>query len=243
MKLDVLVIGVHPDDAEMCAGGTILSHVAHGHKVGMIDLTSGELGTRGSGDIRRQEASEAARILGVHLRENLGFRDGFFRNDEAHQLEVIKKIREYQPEVLLTNAPRDRHPDHGRAGQLVKEAAFYAGLPKIETSLADQPQEAWRPHMVYHFIQYYYLAPSIVVDITPYTDTKMEAIQAYRSQFYSEATNDPDTILSKPGFMDMLKSRWREMGAAAHIEMGEGFVVDRTPAMDHLLQLPYRGSA
>jgi bacillithiol biosynthesis deacetylase BshB1 len=243
MKLDVLVIGVHPDDAEMCAGGTILSHVDHGHAVGMIDLTYGELGTRGSGAIREQEAEEAARILGVEFRENMGFRDGFFKNDEAHQRSIIQKIRQYQPEVILTNAPKDRHPDHGRAGQLTKEAAFYAGLRKVETYLNDQPQAPWRPHMVYHFIQYYYLQPELVVDINAYADKKMEAIKAYRSQFFQEATNDPDTILSKPGFIEMLMSRWREMGSSAHIELGEGFVSDRKLALDHLLQVPYRGSA
>lgn len=243
MKLDVLVIGVHPDDSEMCAGGTILSHVANGDKVGMIDLTQGELGTRGSAEIRLQEASEAARLLGVPVRDNMQFRDGFFRNDEAHQRAVIQKIRQYQPEVVLTNAPRDRHPDHGRAGQLVKEAAFYSGLPKVETSWNGEAQASWRPHMVYHFIQYYYLQPDVVVDIEPYADQKMEAVMAYRSQFFNAESAEPDTILTKPGFFEMLKSRWREMGAAAHIDMGEGFITDRTVAVDHLMQVPYRGTA
>lgn len=243
MKLDVLIIAVHPDDAEMCAGGTILSHVQHGHTVGMIDMTYGELGTRGSAAIREQEADEAARILGVAFRENLGFRDGFFANDEAHQRAIIQKIRQYQPDLVLTNAPKDRHPDHGRAGQLVKEAAFYSGLPKVATHLDGKLQEAWRPHMVYHFIQYYYLEPDLVVDIEPYEDHKMQSIMAYKSQFFNEDSQEPETILTKPGFFEMLKSRWREMGAAAHIQLGEGFVSDRVPIVDHLLQVPYRGSA
>jgi bacillithiol biosynthesis deacetylase BshB1 len=244
MKLDVLVIAVHPDDAEMCAGGTILSHVANGHTVGIIDLTYGELGTRGSAEIRDRESQEAAKVLGLSLRENMGFRDGFFANDEAHQRAIIQKIRQYQPELLLTNAPADRHPDHGRAGQLAKEAAFYSGLPKVETSAEDgRPQPSWRPHMVYQFIQYYYLQPHIVVDIKEQADKKMEAVTAYKSQFFNEDSTEQETILTRPGFFEMLRARWREMGAAAHLEMGEGFLSDRTVAVDHLLQLPYNGSA
>lgn len=244
MKLDILVIAVHPDDAEMCAGGTILSHVENGNKVGIIDLTYGELGTRGSPEIREQESHQAAEILGLSVRENMGFRDGFFSNDEAHQRALIQKIRHYQPELLLTNAPADRHPDHGRAGQLVKEAAFYAGLPKVETLAEDgRAQPSWRPHMVYQFIQFYYLTPHIVVDIKAQSEKKMEAVMAYKSQFFNEDSNEQDTILTRPGFFEMLRARWREMGAAAHLEMGEGFLSDRTVAVDHLLQLPYNGSA
>ena len=243
MKLDILVIAAHPDDAELCCGGTIISHTQRGDKVGMIDLTYGELGTRGSGEIREKEANKAGEILGATLRENMGFRDGFFVNDEYHQRELIKKIRQYRPDIILTNAPRDRHPDHGRAGQLVKEAAFYSGLRRIETEFEGQSQDSWRPHIVYHFIQYYHIPPDLVVDIEPYLEQKMEAIKAYESQFFNADDEEPETILTKPRFFDILKGRWREMGAAAHLNIGEGFVSDRTVSVDHLFQLQYRGTA
>lgn len=243
MKVDLLVIAVHPDDAELCCGGTILSHIEKGHQVAMVDLTQGELGTRGNAEIRLQEAQDAAEVLGVQARENLGFRDGFFKNDEAHQMELIKKIRQYQPEMVITNAPTDRHPDHGRAGHLVKEACFYAGLPKIETSLNNEKQEAWRPHIVYHFIQFYHLTPDLVLDIEPYVEQKIQAIKAYRSQFYDPESEEPETILTNPKFFDFLKGRWQEMGAAAHLNYGEGFISDRTISVESLFDLSYKGKA
>lgn len=243
MKLDILVIAAHPDDAEMCVGGTILSHTRKGNKVGIIDLTEGELGTRGTPEIRKAEAQDAARIMNVAVRENMGFRDGFFSNDENHQLALITKIRQYQPELVITNAPSDRHPDHGRASELVMESAFYAGLRRINTTINNEEQVAWRPHMVYHFIQYYHHTPELIVDIEPYVDQKLEAIQAYQSQFYNPNSNEPDTILTNPQFFETLKARWREMGAAAHLELGEGFVSKRTIAVADLFQLKYEGNA
>lgn len=243
MKLDILVIAVHPDDAEMGAGGTLLAHAAQGHKTGVIDLTQGELGTRGTPEVRLREAQKAGEIMGLSVRDNMAFRDGFFTNDEAHQMALIQKIRQYQPELILTNAPWDRHPDHGRAATLVKEAAFYAGLSQVSTTLNGEAQQAWRPHNVYHFIQFYHMKPDLVVDIEPYIDQKMAAIQAYASQFHNPKTDEPETILTHPEFFETLKGRWREMGAAAHLNLAEGFVTDRTPSVDHLLQLTYKGKA
>ncbi len=243
MKLDILVIASHPDDAELGAGGTILSHTHQGHKVGILDLTEGELGTRGTPEIRKQEAKNAAELLGVSVRENVAFRDGFFANDESHQRALIQKIRQYKPELIITNAPSDRHPDHGRAAQLVKESAFYAGLRRIETQREGQSQEAWRPHMVYHFIQFYYHKPDLVVDIEPFIEQKMKALLAYESQFYNPDSNEPETILTSPQFFETLKGRWREMGANAHLNLAEGFVSDRTISVDHLFQLKYEGKA
>ncbi len=243
MKLDILVIAAHPDDAEMCVGGTILAHTHKGHKVGILDLTEGELGTRGDAETRKAEAQDAGQVMGIAVRENMGFRDGFFSNDESHQRALIKKIRQYQPELVITNAPSDRHPDHGRASELVKESAFYSGLRRIETSMDGEDQEAWRPHMVYHFIQYYHHTPELVVDIGPYLDQKLQAIQAYQSQFYNKDSNEPETILTNPHFFETLKGRWREMGAAAHLALGEGFVSQRTIAVNDLFQIKYEGNA
>lgn len=243
MKLDLLIIAAHPDDAEMCAGGTLLAHTQKGYKAGIIDLTQGELGTRGTPETRKQEAQAAARILGLSIRENMEFQDGFFTNDQAHQLAIIKKIRQYQPEIVITNAPTDRHPDHGRASELVKEAAFYAGLRKVETEQEGKLQEHWRPHIVYHFIQYYHIEPELVVDIEPFVDQKIEAIKAYRSQFYDPESDEPETILTSPDFFEFLKGRWRELGSAAHLNIGEGFVSQRTIAVDDLFKLDYKGKA
>jgi len=177
MKLDILVLAVHPDDAELGCSGTILKHIAEGKKVGIIDFTRGELGTRGTAETRDQEAAESAKILGLHARENLGFRDGFFINDEKHQLEVIKMIRKYQPEIVLSNALDDRHPDHGRAGDLANDACFYSGLSKVETTLDGQIQQHWRPSLVLQYIQDRYFKPDIIIDITPYIETKIACIQ------------------------------------------------------------------
>src|ERR1035437_9510045 len=185
MKLDIFAIGAHPDDVELSCAGTILKHIALGKKCGILDLTAGELGTRGSAELRLTEATNAAKILGVSVRDNLKIADGFFKNDKEHQLEIIKKIREYQPEIVLCNAVSDRHPDHGRSAALVSEACYYSGLIRIETKLNGVNQQAWRPKAVYHYIQDRQLKPDFVVDVTSFFEKKMEAIQAFKSQFYN----------------------------------------------------------
>jgi len=183
MKVDILFIAAHPDDVELCCAGTVFSHIAQGYIVGVVDLTVGELGTRGSASIRAEEAANASKIMGISFRENLELRDGFFDLSESNKLPVIRAIRKYQPQIVITNAIRDRHPDHGRASQLVSESCFLAGLPKIEVNIAGQTLAAWRPRQVYHMIQDRYITPNICVDITPYIDKKTEAVMAFKSQF------------------------------------------------------------
>ena len=200
MKLDLLIIVAHPDDAELGAGGAILKYTKAGKKVGVIDLTRGELGTRGSADIRDLEAQSAAKILGLAVRENLKFKDGFFNNNEAHQKEVIRVIRKYQPEIVITNAYHDRHPDHGRASELVNDACFLAGLPKIITEEEGVNQSAFRPNLLLHLIQDTYIKPDIVLDISEFMEDKLTAIRAYQTQFFVEGVNldEPQTYISDP---------------------------------------------
>jgi N-acetylglucosamine malate deacetylase 1 len=228
MKIDILAIGVHPDDVELGCSGTILSHVQQGHKVGIADLTRGELGTRGNADLRIQEAEKAARILGVEFRENLGFADGFFTVDEAHINILIRIIRKYQPEIVLCNAPHDRHPDHGRASKLVLDACFYSGLIKIKTK-NEQGGElvAWRPKAIYHYIQDRYIKPDFAVDISSYMDKKLEAILAFSSQFYNPASNEPETPISSPAFLNHVKGRAMEFGRQIGVEFAEGYTTER----------------
>lgn len=242
IKLDLLVIAVHPDDAELGCGGTIAKHVAMSRKVGIVDLTRGELGSRGSAEIRDREAADAAEILGLAVRENLRMRDGFFRNDEAHQLEVIRAIRRYRPEILITNALFDRHPDHGRAGDLVNDASFLSGLRKIETLDTDgQPQEPYRPRMLLQLIQDQYIKPDIVVDVSAFWDTKVKAVQAYSSQFFSDNyqanADEPQTYISQPDFMDYIDARGREYGKNIGAKFGEGFTCRRLLGVDDLFDL------
>lgn len=239
MKLDILVLGVHPDDVDFSCAGTLLHHQALGKKTGIIDLTRGELGTRGSGPLRLKEAAKAAEILGVAVRENLGFEDGFFMNDKVHVLEVIKMIRKYQPEIVLANAIRDRHPDHGRAAQLLYDACFYSGLIRIETTIDGEQQEAWRPKAVYYYIQDRDISPDFLIDITPYFDKKMEAIMAFSSQFYDpEKENElPASPLAHKGFLDMAAGRSGHYGREAGFEKAEGFTVERTPGVKNLFDL------
>ena len=206
IKLDILVMAAHPDDAELSCSGTILSYIALGKKVGIVDFTRGEMGTRGTPEIRLQESNEATKILGLHARENLGLADGFFQNDPASQLILMEVIRRYKPEIVLANAPSDRHPDHGRAAKLVVDAAFYSGLVKITTDIDGQPQEAHRPRAVYHYIQDRMLTPDFVVDVTPYVSRKIEAIQAFKTQFYDPQSTEPETPISGEHFFNFLKS-------------------------------------
>lgn len=237
MKLDILAIGVHPDDVELSCSGTILKHIALGKKCGIVDLTTGELGTRGSGELRLMEAANAAKILGVSVRDNLGMADGFFKNDKEHQLEIIKKIREYQPEIILCNAASDRHPDHGRASALVSEACFYSGLMRIETQLNSVNQKAWRPKTVYHYIQDRQLKPDFVVDITAFVEKKMEAIQAFKSQFYNPDSTEPESPISMKNFFDVVKGKMTVFGRDAGFEYAEGFTVERTIGVENLFEL------
>lgn len=227
MKLDILAFGVHPDDVELGCSGTIIASIAEGKKIGIIDLTQGELGTRGSVETRYDEAAAAAAIMGVLVRENLKMADGFFQNDEAHQRLVIAAIRKYQPEIILCNATEDRHPDHGRSAQLVTDAAFLSGLRKIATDDNGIFQEAWRPKYIFHYIQDRFIQPSFVVDITPYHDKKIEAILAYKTQFNSLGTDEPQTYISSPQFLDTVKARALMLGKRIGVKYAEGFVSEK----------------
>jgi N-acetylglucosamine malate deacetylase 1 len=237
MKLDILVLAVHPDDAELGCSGTILKHIALGKKVGIIDLTRGELGTRGSAEIRDKEAADSAKIMGLHARENLRFRDGFFENNEAHQLEIVKMIRKYKPEIVLTNALHDRHPDHGKAGDLANDACFLSGLSKIDTQLDGTVQEAWRPRLILQYIQDRYIQPDIIVDITPYFETKITAIKAFKTQFFNPELDEPDTYISSPEFFESVIGRAREFGKSVGATYGEGFTSRKLLGIDNLFNL------
>lgn len=237
MKLDILAFGAHPDDVELGAGGTVAKEVALGRKVGIIDLTRGELGTRGSAELRDEEAVESSRILGIDMRVNLSFRDGFFADDEAHQLEIVKWIRYYKPEIVLCNAVNDRHPDHGKGSNLVSHACFLAGLPKVVTLWDNMPQEAWRPNAVYHYIQDRYIKPDFVVDITDYMDVKMQSVKAYKSQFYNPNSDEPATAISSKDFIDFLIGRAVDMGRQIKASYGEGFVVERFVGVNSLMDI------
>lgn len=238
MKLDILVLAVHPDDAELGCSGTILKHIAEGKMVGIIDFTRGELGTRGTAETRDQEAAESAKILGLHARENLRFRDGFFVNDEKHQLEIIKMIRKYQPELVLTNALQDRHPDHGRGGDLANDACFYSGLSKVETIIEGKKQKAWRPSLILQYIQDHYIKPDIIIDITPYIEKKIACIQAFKTQFYNpDQEEGPETYISSPEFFDSVVGRAREMGKSIGTTYAEGFTSRKLLGVNSLFDL------
>ncbi len=237
MKLDILVFGAHPDDAELGAGATIAKEIANGKKVGIIDLTRGELGTRGSAEIRDREAKAAAKILGVTVRENLGFADGFFINDKKHQLEIVKIIRKYQPDIILCNAIDDRHIDHSKGSDLVSDACFLSGLLKIETSINDELQEKWRPKQVYHYIQWKNIEPDFVVDVTGYVETKLKAVLAYDSQFYNTKSTAPQTPISSQNFIDSVTYRAKDLGRLIGVEYAEGFTVERYVAVKGLSDL------
>lgn len=237
MKLDILAFGAHPDDVELGAGATIAKEVYLGKKVGIIDLTRGELGTRGSAVIRDQEAARAAEILGVGIRENLSFRDGFFMNDELHQLEIIKRIRKFRPEIVLCNAINDRHIDHGKGSSLVSDACFLSGLRKIETQLEGELQEAWRPSIVYHYIQWQNLEPDFVVDVSGFIQQKVDSVLAYSSQFYDPSSKEPESPISSKNFLESITYRARDLGRLIGKDHGEGFTAERHLAVDHLNHL------
>ena len=227
MKLDILAFGVHPDDVELGCAGTIMAAIDQGKKVGIVDLTRGELGTRGTPATRTQEAAAAANIMGVNIRENLDMADGFFANDEAHQRKIISIIRKYQPDIILANAPEDRHPDHGRSAKLVSDAAFLSGLRKIETMHDGSAQNAWRPAYTFHSMQDRFIQPSFVIDITKYMDRKIEAVLAYGTQFNSADTSEPQTYISSPQFLETVKARALMMGKRIGVGYAEGYITEK----------------
>ena len=237
VTVDILAFGVHPDDVELSASGTLLKHISQGKTVGLIDLTEGELGTRGNAETRYAEANKAKEILGVSIRENLQMADGFFIIDQPHFLKVIEKIRQYRPKVVLANAVNDRHPDHGRAGKLVAEACFLAGLRKIETFLDGEKQEAFRPNAVYHYIQDYSIQPDFVVDVTPFVDKKIESIKAYATQFYNPESEEPTTPISGAEFFNYIKGRMLQNGRYLGVDYAEGFTVARPIGVEDITEL------
>ena len=237
MKLDILAFGAHPDDVELGCGATIAKEVSLGKKVGIVDLTRGELGTRGSAELRIIEANNAAEIMGVSVRENLGFCDGFFTNDKKHQLEIIKMIRKYQPEIVLCNAIDDRHIDHGKGSKLVSDACFLSGLIKIETELKGKQQEKWRPKQVYHYIQWKNIEPDFVLDVTGFIDKKTAAVLAYSSQFYDPKSTEPESPITSKSFMESMNYRARDLGRLIGVEYAEGFTSERYVAVENLSKL------
>lgn len=226
MKLDILVFGAHPDDVELGCGGTIIKHTQEGMKVGVIDLTQGELGTRGDALSRQKESKLASKILGISLRDNMKFEDGFFQDDKKNKLALIKKIREYQPDIVISNAPTDRHPDHGRAHSIVTDSCFLSGLKKIDTK-----QDIWRPESIYHYIQFDNIRPDFVVDITSQIKLKMQAVKAYKSQFYNPNSKEKETIISQKGFLDSVNYRAKDLGRITSCQYAEGFIAHRIPKL------------
>ena len=237
MKLDILAFGAHPDDVELGCSGTIAKEISLGKKVGIVDLTRGELGTRGSVEIRNSESAKASAILGVIARENLDVRDGFFLNDEAHQLKIIEMIRKYKPEIVLCNAIQDRHIDHGKGSKLVSDACFLQGLIQIKTELNGVQQEAWRPKIVYHYIQWQNIEPDFVVDISDFMDKKMASVLAYASQFYNPNSNEPVSPITSKNFLDSVKYRAQDLGRLVNVTYAEGFTTERYLAVNCLSDL------
>jgi len=231
MKLDILAIGAHPDDVELGCGATIAKEISAGKKIGILDLTRGELGTRGSAEIRDIEANNAAKLLGVSIRENLAFADGFFVNDKEHQLKIIKIIRKYKPEIVLCNAIDDRHIDHPKGSQLVSESCFLSGLLKVETVFEGKQQQAWRPKQVYHYIQWKNIEPDFVVDVTGFIEAKVEAVKAYSSQFYNPSSNEPSSPISSKNFLESIIYRAQDLGRLVGVEHAEGFNTERYVAV------------
>lgn len=237
MKIDILAIGIHPDDVELSCSGTIAKHIAFGKKVGILDLTQGELGTRGNAELRTKEANDAAIILGVSFRTQLNLKDCFFENNEENQKKIIEIIRKHQPEIILCNAISDRHPDHGRASKLVSDSSFYSGLIKIETHSDNKIQQAWRPKAVYHYIQDQYIHPDFVIDISDFIDIKHKAIMAYSSQFYNPSSNEPETPISSKHFIESVNSKMSILGRDIGVKFAEGYTVDRYPGINSLFDL------
>lgn len=237
MKLDILAFGAHPDDVELGCGATLAKEISTGKKIGIVDLTRGELGTRGSAEIRDKEAAKAAEILGVSVRENLRFKDGFFVNDEKHQLEIIKMIRKYKPEIVICNAIDDRHIDHGKGSKLVSDACFLSGLRRIETSFDEKVQTEWRPKLVYHYIQWKNIEPDFVVDVSGFMQKKIDAVMAYSSQFYDPNSKEPVSPIATKNFTESIEYRAKDLGRLVFVDYAEGFTVERYVAVNSLTDL------
>jgi bacillithiol biosynthesis deacetylase BshB1 len=236
-SIDILAFAAHPDDVELSASGTLMRHISMGLTVGIIDLTKGELGTRGDESTRKAEAADASTIMGIHVRENLGMEDGFFENNTANKLKIIEVIRKYQPKIILANAIDDRHPDHGRAAKLVADAAFLSGLPKIISTFQDIQQKPHRPQALYHYIQDYYHKPDFVVDVTSYADKKIEAIKAYKTQFFDPESTEPQTPISGKDFFEFITGRMMQFGRPSGFKYAEGFTTCRTIGVNNLMDL------
>jgi bacillithiol biosynthesis deacetylase BshB1 len=228
MKLDILAFGAHPDDIELACAGTLIKEVKAGKKVGVVDLTEGQLGTRGNNELRLREAANSAKIMGLSVRDNLGMMDGFFKDDDEHRMKIIEKIREYKPDLVLCNPPYDRHPDHGRASKLVSEACFYAGLKNIESTYEGKKQEAFRPSKVFYYMQHFSLNPSFMVDISDEMEQKMEAIKAFSSQFYDPSSKEPETVLTSPDFLKHIRERCSTWGYIIGAKYAEGFMAQKS---------------
>ena len=237
MKVDILVLAVHPDDAELSCSGTIVKQILLGKKVALVDFTAGELGTRGTAEIRLKEADDSKNILQLSARENLGFRDGFFKNDEEHQMALIKMIRKYQPDIVLANAIEDRHPDHGRAALLAQEACFYSGLRMIKTNINGIEQAAWRPKNLFHYIQDRYIEPDFVVDVTAQWETKVASMKAFKSQFFDPNSPEPSSYISSSEFIEFIEARSREMGHKIGVKHGEGYTKTKTISVNNLFDI------
>ena len=232
MKVDILAFGSHPDDVELGCGGSILSAISQGLKVGIIDLTKGELGTRGTPEIRKKESEKASEILGVSFRKNLGFKDGFFINDKEHQLKVVEVLREHKPSIIFCNAVKDRHIDHPKGSKLVSDSCFLSGLSKINTNYNNSKnQSPWTPKQIYHYIQWFDLKPDILIDISEFQEKKMKAIMAYESQFYNPKSTEPNTPISSKRFLDSIKQRDQNFGRISGVDSAEGFTVERPPVV------------
>lgn len=227
MKVDILAIGAHPDDVELGCGGTLAKLISEGKKVAIVDLTQGELGTRGTNVTRAQEAASASEILGISARENLKMKDGFILNSEEYQIQIVKMIRKYQPEIVLANAVEDRHPDHAKAAKLVSDACFLSGLVKIETELDGENQKQWRPKQVFHYIQWKHITPDFVIDISNFMEKKIEACLAYKTQFYDPNSNEPMTPIATKDFLESLTYRAQDLGRLSGVEFAEGFTTEK----------------
>ena len=237
-NIDILAIGSHPDDVELGCGGTIAKEISMNKSVGIIDLTQGELGTRGNKEIRFKESTEASKILNVSFRENMHFRDGFFKNDEEHQIELIKKIRKYRPRIILCNAPSDRHIDHPKGAQLVIDSCFLSGLKKISTWVDNEEQQPWRPKNIYHYIQWNNLKPDFVVDISDFINIKLNAVKSYKSQLYdSDKKNQDNTLISTKNFLESVEYRAKDLGRLTGVDYAEGFIANRLPITESISEL------
>ncbi len=237
IKLDILAFGAHPDDVELGCGGTIAKEIANGKKVGIVDLTRGELGTRGTPELRIKESKNASKTIGVKIRENLGFKDGFFKNDESHQIEIIKIIRKFKPNIVLCNAKDDRHIDHPKGADLVVDSCFLSGLKKVKTDLEGKKQDSWRPNNVYHYIQWKNTNPDFLVDISGFEDVKMNAVKCYSSQFYDPSSKEPETLISKKNFLDTIYNRSLDFGRLIGVDHAEGFTTNKAIGVNSINDL------